>query len=82
MNMDEFARLNEGERWLWKWQFSQPMGGFWTAQTKALEDADLDNLHRLSRAFPDHVEALTRFRTEEGYWPRLVERVGRPPHGA
>jgi hypothetical protein len=77
--MPRIDPLNEGERWLYNWQFREPFGHFWTGMTQALEKADLGNLNILRKAFPLHVEALHRFRSEKGYWQSIINKAGGRP---
>jgi len=71
-----YEDLNTGERGLVDWQgVGRPMGGFAKALWEAIENADGTNLMKLAKAFPEEVEALIRFRNEDGYWPRILAGV-------
>jgi hypothetical protein len=38
--------------------------------------ADTENLKKLSLGFPNEVEVVRRYRNEEGYWQKLLEKLG------
>lgn len=64
--------MNAGEERLVKWQFGYA-SGFTKLLFIAMAKADDVNLGKFRRAFPEEVEALVRFRTEDGYWRKLID---------
>lgn len=38
--------------------------------------ADIENLNRLSLGFPNEVEVVRKFKNEEGYWQKILEKLG------
>lgn len=66
---------NAGEQGLYDWQHRAPMGSFMACLWSALEVADTGNLDKLALGWPEHVDALRRYRTEPGYWPALKARI-------
>ena len=63
--------MNAGEKRLVKWQFGYA-SGFTTSLFLSMAKADDDNLKRFAKGFPEEVAALIRFRTEDGYWQKLI----------
>ena len=51
-------------------------GSFSTNLFKTIFNADIENLRKLSLGFPNEVEIVNRYRNEEGYWHKLLERLG------
>lgn len=64
------AALSEGERHLCEWRFGMA-SHFVTALFAAICYADQVNINRMSVAFPDEVNAFTRYKKETGYWQRV-----------
>lgn len=65
---------NQGELWLFRWQYDKPMGSFEHYLSKLLEQADVCNLQRLSLGYPDHVTAYIGYSTCAGYWKAMQAR--------
>lgn len=62
--------MNEGERHLV--EFEQGMSGsFFTYLFQAIFKADSINTARLALSFPEEVQAVSRFKNEDGYWEKL-----------
>ena len=76
-NYKVFAAQNSGVQSLIKWQLDS-QGSFFTCLWKAICAADLDNLERLRRAYPLHIEAYDRYRLEEGWWEKLLVELRKP----
>lgn len=74
-NHERFLELTEGEQSLIKWQY-QHHGGFFMALWNAISKADGENLRRLEKGFPSHIEAYRRYGGEKGYWDSLRKFVG------
>jgi len=62
--------MTEGERHLCEYE-AEMSGSFFTCLFKAMFKADLNNLDRLAKGFPEEVDALHRYRNEDGYWDKL-----------
>jgi hypothetical protein len=50
-------------------------GGFYTKLVDAFMHADGGNTARLLQAFPDELTPVHKYRSEEGYWEDLQERI-------
>ena len=61
----------EREAVRWQRRSDLALGGFWTAMYEALNVADEDNLRHLAQAYPVHVEAIRRWRSEAEFATRL-----------
>lgn len=70
--------LSLGEIRLIEWQYRM-CGDFGKALWQAITRADNSNLLRLSRGFPDEVEAYRKFTTVSGYWDDVKIRAGIDP---
>jgi len=69
--------LSVGEQFLIDWQYNiGSLGSFKYNLTKTIVCADDENLERLSKGFPEEVEAIKRFRTESGYWSSVQRIAG------
>jgi len=62
--------MNEGEKRLCEFEYEMS-GSFYTHLFNAIMKADGHNMTRLSLAFPEEVQAVNRFRNEDGYWEKL-----------
>jgi len=74
MNYSKLEQLDEDEQILIKWQYGL-FGDFYSALMLAIEKADQSNLDKLAHAFPAHVTALKRYRSEAGWWDTVVKRA-------
>lgn len=66
--------INRGEKRLYEWQFGLS-GHFFKNLFDAIANADLRNLEKLEKGFPEEVEAYRKFISEEGYWQNLVKKI-------
>jgi len=62
--------MTEGEKHLCEFEYGIS-GSFYTHFFNAIMKADSHNMARLSLAFPEEVQAVNRFRNENGYWEEL-----------
>lgn len=62
--------MTEGEKHLCEFEYEMS-GSFYTHLFNAIMKADGYNMTRLSLAFPEEVQAVNRFRNEDGYWEKL-----------
>ena len=67
--------LNPAERFIWDWRNGR-LGGFKTALLHAIEDADIHNLEKLRKGFPDEVEGCVSYRLIPGWWDDLEAKMG------
>jgi hypothetical protein len=51
-------------------------GSFRANLFNTIFSADIENLNKLSLGFPNEVEVVNRYRNEEGYWQKLLEKLG------
>jgi hypothetical protein len=51
-------------------------GSFMTNLFKTIMSADIQNQFKLSLGFPNEVEVVRRYKNEEGYWQKLLEKLG------
>lgn len=65
--------ITRGEKHLCEYEYGIS-GGFMTLLFKAMSSADFENRAKLALGYPEEVEALTRFKNEDGYWEDLQER--------
>jgi hypothetical protein len=64
--------MTAAEKKLCDWQYKR-LGGFFTALFDLMARADPDNLVKLAVGFSDEVNVFTRFKTDEGYFPKLEQ---------
>ena len=50
-------------------------GSFTTNLFKTIQVADVGNRIKIGMGFPEHVEVWYKYRTEEGYWEDLCNRM-------
>lgn len=48
-------------------------GSFTTSLIKTIFKADNNNQENLKKGFPEMVDVVQRYRTEGGYWTKIVE---------
>ena len=58
------------EAFVCAWQY-RLLGGFYATLADAIAKADSGNRARLMLAFPVETAAVTRFKTEPGWWPSI-----------
>jgi hypothetical protein len=51
-------------------------GSFKSNLFQTIFSADLDNMRKLSLGFPNEVEVVHRYQNEEGYWQKLLKKLG------
>jgi hypothetical protein len=57
--------------------FMKGMAGSFTSNLfKTIMSADISNQMKLSLAFPDEVEVVKKYQTEDGYWQELQKKLG------
>jgi len=71
---DTADHLTIGEKFIVDWQFHLT-GDFCTALAAAIRNADSENLHLLSRAFPEEVAAYRCFSGNAGWWDRTMQKA-------
>jgi len=49
-------------------------GSFTTSLINCIFKADLNNQTNLAKSFPDMVDVVQRYQTEDGYWKSVCER--------
>lgn len=76
-NYSYFKQLNPGVQSLVKWQFNEH-GGFFSSLWKCISTADMGNLEKLEKAYPEEVRAYRRYSTEGGYWEHILENLRKP----
>jgi|GEM_PF-1960228 len=62
--------LDRDESLIFMWQ-TGIFGNFYDSLFKLLVAADVGNLEALRLGFPEEVNALVRFRTENGWWQHI-----------
>jgi len=67
--------LNAGELFIVQWQYRM-LGGFSSALMQAISKADMWNLAKLEKGFPNEVSAYKYFSTEDGWWEKVQEKAG------
>lgn len=67
--------LTEGERFIVEWQYHLG-GGFFTALATAISRADIVNLARLEKGFPEEVRAYRSFSMVSGWWEEVQKKAG------
>ena len=51
-------------------------GSFRANLFQTIFSADMENREKLSLGFPNEVEVVRRYRNEEGYWQKILEKNG------
>jgi hypothetical protein len=51
-------------------------GSFMTNLFKTIMSADIQNQFKLSLGFPNEVEVVRRYKNEDGYWQKLLKKLG------
>jgi ribulose bisphosphate carboxylase small subunit len=51
-------------------------GSFRTNLFTTIMSADIENQIKLSLGFPNEVEVVRKYRNEEGYWQKILEKNG------
>ena len=51
-------------------------GSFRANLFNTIFSSDIENLKKLSLGFPNEVEVVNRYRNEEGYWQKLLKKLG------
>ena len=51
-------------------------GSFMTNLFKTIMSSDISNQMKLSLSFPNEVEVVKRYQTEDGYWQELQKKLG------
>jgi len=66
--------LTKGEKFIVDWQYR--MGGsFCMALVEVIGRADIGNLAKLKKGFPDEVEAFENYTQVSGWWESLKEKI-------
>jgi hypothetical protein len=65
--------MTKGEKLLVEF-FKGMTGSFYTSFFELAFRADPDNQERLAAGFPSEMRALQRYKTENGYWQKLLEQ--------
>jgi len=65
--------INKGEKLFVEFQLGMN-GSFYTSFFRAAMVADTINSHKLYEGFPEEIEAVRKFKNEDGYWEELQER--------
>jgi hypothetical protein len=71
--MGMFTHLDDGERDLVQWLYRKS-GFFMTKLFECISMADENNLARLAKAYPRHVDAFRLYRADPGYHADVVYR--------
>ena len=77
INGKVYAGLNEGERALVDWQYTNT-GCFSNHLMDLIAKSDSFNRARLAEGFPLHVQAYNRYTSVTGWWPKLQEQLLKP----
>ena len=67
--------LTKGERFIVDWQFGIA-GDFNASLIKAITSADIYNMDRLRKGFPDEVEAYENYTNTKGWWEDVRKKAG------
>lgn len=67
--------LNKGERFIVDWQY-RLAGDFAAALAEAIVRADIHNLGRLAKGFPDEVDAYLCYTREADWWQEVQKKAG------
>lgn len=65
--------LSTGEKLFAEYLFNMS-GGFYDEFFSAAMIADNKNLEKLAKGYPEEIEALRRYKNEDGYWRNLQLR--------
>ena len=74
MNLNEYNKLNDGERHLVDWVI-EIGGDFYKHLFICLAHADRTNRVRFSMAFPEETQAFMNYSTVSGWWQKLEKRL-------
>jgi len=66
--------LTEAERDLYEWNNGMS-SSFKTHLMNAISVADIGNMAKLAMAFPDHVRVFKSFKSKNGWWDALIDRI-------
>ena len=66
--------ITEAERKLYDWQYDLS-GSFFKGLFNIIAKADTKNLAKLKLGFPEEVIAVTRYKSESGYWEDVKLRM-------
>ncbi len=66
--------LNPAERFIWRWRRGK-MSGFRQALIDVIKKADIHNLEKLRKGFPDEVEGYVSYRWTKGWWDDLEAKM-------
>lgn len=64
--------ITNADRELFYWQFGKS-GSFSTSLFNTISYADINNLTKLSKAFPDEVSAFYNYQNNPTYWDNLCK---------
>ena len=67
--------LTEGERFIVSWQYHL-QNSFFTALAEAISRADIFNLARLEKGFPEEDRAYRDFSMVSGWWEEVRKKAG------
>ncbi len=68
--------LNKAEEFIWKWRRG-PMSDFRRALIHVIQRADVHNLEKLRKGFPDEVEGYCSYRLIPGWWDALEAKIAK-----
>ena len=74
-HIPNFNALTVGEKFIVGWQYNM-LGDFNTALIEIIQRADIINLFRLNKGFPDEVAAYQCFREIGNWWPEVQRKAG------
>ena len=63
-----------GEKFIYDWQYGR-LNEFHRYLIQAMLYADINNLSKLGKGFPEEVAAYRKFTSEDGWWENLKMRV-------
>ncbi len=66
--------LTPAERFIWRWRRGK-MSDFRRALIHVIQRADVQNLEKLRKGFPDEVEGYVSYRLIPGWWDDLEAKM-------
>lgn len=71
----DLSKVNVGEALIIQWQYKM-LGDFFIALIEAIARADIQNMAKLRKGFPELVDAYQCYTNIDGWWEELQKKVG------
>lgn len=69
-----WADLDKNEQFVYEWQKGM-LGSFKNGLAELICKGDIHNQRALSYGFPDEVDGIIRYQTENGWWEKVQEKA-------